>query len=91
MHKWSGVYCILHEQISLAVMSLCHDTETTTAAACDTASHDAICKLFINALIILMSVYTGNARVLTNLQLAPINISKFWDWKIRNVINGIKE
>jgi len=67
---WSVLY--LHEQISLVVMSLCHATETTTAAACDTASHDAICKLFINALIILMSVYTGNARVLTNLQLAPI-------------------
>jgi len=64
----------LHEKISLVVMSLCHDTETITTAACDTASHDAICKLFINALItrILMPMYKGNQRVLTNLQLAPI-------------------
>lgn len=52
-------------------MSLCHDTETT-AAACDTASHDAICKLFINALNILMPVYRGNARALMNFQLASI-------------------
>jgi len=49
-----------------------HETETTTAAASDSASHDAICKLLINALILFMPVYKGNARVLINLQLAPI-------------------
>jgi hypothetical protein len=38
IYKWSE-YCILHKQISLAVMSLCHDTDTATAAACDSASY----------------------------------------------------
>lgn len=53
-------------------MSLCHDTETTAAAACDTASHDAIWKLFINAFIAVIHLYKGNVRVLANLQLVPI-------------------
>jgi len=63
---WSVLYLALTNIVG------CHDTETTTTAARDTASHDAICKLFINALIILMPVYKGKARVLMNLQLAPI-------------------
>ena len=76
-------------QISLAVMSLCQDSETTAAAACDTASHDAICKFFITAFIALIHLYKRNVSVLANLQLAPI-WNGIFTWNIFSKTSNIQ-